>query len=63
MHLRNLRSTYINMWHLNLNLNSYTAYYKYKPKNVLENNIAKLYWNRDIITDYTKNSTISDNVI
>lgn len=34
-------------------LDTNTAYYKYKPKNVLENDNAKLYWNRDIITDRT----------
>ncbi|XP_028174995.1 uncharacterized protein LOC114363470 [Ostrinia furnacalis] len=34
-------------------LDTHTAYYKYKPRNVLENETAKLYWNRDIITDRT----------
>jgi hypothetical protein len=34
-------------------LKTYTAYYKYKPEKVLENNEVKLYWDRDIITDRT----------
>lgn len=34
-------------------LDNYTPYYQYKPKNVIENNTAKLYWDRDIITDRT----------
>lgn len=31
----------------------HTPYYKYQAANVLENKTAKLYWNRDIITDKT----------
>lgn len=34
-------------------INQYTPYYKYKPKQVLESETVKLYWNRDIITDRT----------
>lgn len=34
-------------------VNDYTPYFKYKPKNVLESDTIKLYWNRDIITDRT----------
>ncbi|CAB3233677.1 unnamed protein product [Arctia plantaginis] len=30
-----------------------TAYYKYKPSTVLENNAFKIYWDRTIITDKT----------
>lgn len=35
-------------------------YYKYKPSSVLENNKAKLYWDRDIITDRTTNNNRPD---
>lgn len=34
-------------------ITNHTPYYKYQPENILENNTAKLYWNRDIITDKT----------
>jgi len=32
-----------------------SPYYKYIPANVLENENFKLYWNRNILTDKTKN--------
>lgn len=34
-------------------INNIEPYYKYKPKQILENDLAKLYWDRDIVTDKT----------
>jgi len=44
-------------------IETYTTYYKFTSKSILENTEIKLYWNRAIITDRTINSNRSDIVL